>query len=459
MIVLLASLAWAGSADGEVGLDVLTAQSRSTEAKSGPEEKLGATELGVRVRSSVEVTDRFGAEVDYQGREPLMGEVPNSALRLLYEGHLRFGVVPERLDVSVGRFVAPSAVFLPVDGARATWSQGPLEISAFGGRRAITTSRRNVPLGDFLPAAGLSAAYSGPIVRAELLAAWAGDIAVYNTGSDENTAEYEALNVLARVNATPSPAVSAGAQVAFAEQASYVLGPTWADANLTVEALGLWNALGWVAWEPRDDVRLDTSAQIQHVGVYRAGTISGETLTEDDAAPTFADLRVAAAYAPLQRGWIRAEQRYRHRSDRVEWRTGLGFDANDLEVPGLFAKGRLWLDVLKGDAASWAPSVDRIWWTASAGWRKGGFEVEGGTSRVDRAALPVSGRVSDAASPGSPDESEDLSPFVLETQDVAFVRSFWAGKQYFAGVDLERSLHDAELRAMIQVGAIGAVGW
>ena len=57
------------------------------------------------------------------------------------------------------------------------------------------------------------------------------------------------------------------------------------------------------------------------------------------------------------------------------------------------------------------------------------------------------------------ERAEDLSPFVLEAQQVAFVRALWSGRTVFAGADVERSLRDAEWRVFVQIGAVGEVRW
>jgi hypothetical protein len=78
---------------------------------------------------------------------------------------------------------------------------------------------------------------------------------------------------------------------------------------------------------------------------------------------------------------------------------------------------------------------------------------------MERALAPVSSRRSDRNNPGEPTESEDLSPFALEAEDVVFARGWWSGRHVFVGADVERNLHDAETRFYVQVGALGEARW
>ena len=51
-----------------------------------------------------------------------------------------------------------------------------------------------------------------------------------------------------------------------------------------------------------------------------------------------------------------------------------------------------------------------------------------------------------------PGAGDDLAPFVLEAQSTAFVRAFYSRGPWFAGLDFEQSLKDAEFRVLFQAG-------
>lgn len=456
-----AGSARAGSFDGEIGVDGFVATSTSAETAAGEPESMSAFELGLRARARLlEVDDRLEVVLDYRGREPLGGAFPNDSLRLFYRLDARFDVLAGDVtwNVGVGRFVAPSVVFLPVDGLRTEVSLASgLSFQAFGGRRAITTSRRNVPFTRFLPAVGGAARFVRPWLQAEVIGAWARDEVPLVSSGDERVETWDAFNAALSVRVSPAEAWAVGGRLVFADRATYVLGPTWADVSLDVKP-GFYSGHLYGRWRPEDWVTLDLDLLGQQMGVARGGTEFGESVA--DAAPSFVDTRLRAGFRPGTLGWVRPEVRLRARHDRTEVRWGGGVDALELGVPGLFAKGRLYVEHLFGSAdPKWAPGVDRLSWSASAGWSGHGFDGEIGASAVERAANPVSGRRADAADPTLPERSEDLAPFVMETNEIAFLRAFYGARWWYVGVDVEHSLLDAEWRAMLQVGALGRTAW
>jgi len=454
--------AWAGSFDGEVGVDGFVATSKSAETGAGQPESMSAWELGLRARARLlEVDDRLEVVVDYRGREPLGGAFPNDPLRLLYRLDARFDVIASDVtwNVGVGRFVAPSVVFLPVDGVRTEVSlaQG-LSFEAFGGRRAITTSRRNVPFSRFLPAVGGAVRFVRPWMQAEALGAWARDEVPLVSSGEEVVETWDAFNASVSVRVSPFDTWSAGGRLVIADRATYTLGPTWSEVALDVKP-GFYSGHLFGRWRPVDAVLLDLDLLGQQVGVARAGTdYGGEAV--DDVLPSFVDTRLRAGFRPGSFGWIRPEVRLRVRPDRTEIRWGGGVEALDLGVPGLFVKGRLYVEHLFASSdPKWTPAVDRLSWSASAGWNWKGFDGEIGASAIERAANPVSGRRADPGEPTLPERSEDLGPFVMETNEIAFLRAFYGARWWYVGVDVEHSLLDAEWRAMLQIGALGRTSW
>lgn len=457
MLLACLSTAGAGELEGEIALDGLHAASTSEEPSSGPEPTLAAQELGMHVRG--EITEgRFLGALDYHGREPVGGTFPNTPFRLLYRAEGVATLVEERWDVAAGRFLAPSVVFLPVDGVRTVLTPSErLRFEAFGGRRGISTARANLGFDVMLPAAGGSAGYLAPGGSLDATVAWAGDQVILGTPADPFTDTFTALNAQVRGMVAPSDALRAGVNGAVAERATYVLGPVPEDPELAVQALDLFHALGWVSLRASDDVRLDYDALHQAAELSRGGVDAippGELELVD---PTFTDNRLKAALRPADLGWIRPDVRLRLRPARTELRYGIGADATELGIPGAFLSGAVYVDdVLMDRTADDVASVDRLLWTASTGYHDGGFEGEVGASFIDRAAAPVSGRVS---APGQPTTSDDLSPFVLEAENVLFARAFFAGRRCFGGLDLEVNALDPEVRAFLQLGVLTEAEW
>lgn len=459
--VALPCCAFAGSFDGEVALDALVASSTADGVGVGPEAGLASADLGARVRARLdELDERLHLALDYQGREPIAGDFRNSRHHLLYAGELRYDVAPGRVSAAAGRFVAPSVLFTPVDGLRVDWTGASGAFaSAWAGRRGVTTGRDNVPLGRLLPALGAHGGWRGERAGVDARASWAADDVSITTAAP-TTGRVGAGSGAVSGWLRPDDRVSVGLSASLAQQVQYTLGPRWADAPLTVGAAGLWSAAAWARVEPAERVRVGAEVHTQEVAVVRVATITGEERSDELVDPRFTDLRLRAEADPLERGWLRADARLRLRPDRTELRTGVGVDATDLGVPGLFAQGSLHLDHLvprAGDAFK-APT-DRLFWRGALGVALDAWEISAGASFVERAANPVSSRRVDPAASGEPTRSEDLAPFVLEAQDVAFLRGFYASRAWFAGVDLERGVHDAEWRAFVQVGLLGGRSW
>ena len=410
-------VAHGGDLDAEVSLDGLHATSRSAQAGAGPQEALSSTEIGFRVRMGLrELEDRLEVEVDYRDREPIAGTFQNRPIRLLYAGELGYAVVEDRLTLALGRFLAPAATLTPVDGVRAELEAGKWELAAYGGRRGFSQSRRNIPLGAFLPAAGGSIARVSERLQVVALGGWSKDRVILLSGGEDVQSETDigAGHAMATLSALPVDAVRFGGQAAFNQQVTYLLGPTWSDLGVEVTAVDLWRGLVWADFEAREWLRLKIDVHHQEVGAYALGAVDTNDARLDLQEPRFTDLRGESDVGLWGHGWLRPLARYRIRHDRREWRWGTALELDDL------------------------------------GQR---VRVDGGASFIERDAAPFgSRRVNGTA-------GEDLSPFVLEAQQLAFVRGFYSAERWFAGLDLERSLRDPEVRIFVQVGVLGEVGW
>ncbi|MEM6929797.1 MAG: hypothetical protein AAF602_22855, partial [Myxococcota bacterium] len=152
LVVGLAVPAWGGELDGFVAIDTLTATSRTDEADAGTS-PTAAADVGITVRSEVtEARDRLVIGLDYRGRVPVAGLFRNREQHLLYRADAAWRA--GRVTVGAGRFFAPSALWLSMDGVRARYAHRALHVFGFAGRRGIALSRRNVPLDTFLPVVG-----------------------------------------------------------------------------------------------------------------------------------------------------------------------------------------------------------------------------------------------------------------------------------------------------------------
>jgi len=452
--MLWALTAQAGSFDGMVSLDGFHASSHSTEFGAGKPPRLTANEIGLRIRSRLyEWNDRILVEVDYRGREPLDGDVRNRNLRLLYRAYAQVDAVENRWTVGGGRFLADSVILLPVDGL---FTRVDLDrrtsLTAFGGRRAFTTSLRNLPLGGSLPAGGLSFRRYRDRLYIDALGVLSRDQLILPADdTEELTANFGASNASVNVVGVPTEALVLGARVNLAEQATYALGPTWLDLN-AVSAYGLWSAVAFADWDLTDHVQLDYTFHRQVVGVLP------EEAGDEIIDPNWMDNRFSANIAPGDLGWIRTQFRHRHRATWQEQRYSLQLDANKLGLPGLYARMKGSFDnITDSPFTAEQGLVDHLFWSTSIGVRHKGFDARGGASFYERSAAPASSRRMDITDPAT--QSGDLQPFVLQAQNIAFLRGFYSGKQWFSGVDIEKNLLDDEFRVLIQLGALTERMW
>jgi len=452
--LLWAVAAYGGSFDGMVSLDAFSAGSHSTDVGAGTPKRMNATELGIRLRGRLhEREDRLLAEVDYRGREPIRGDFANRNLRLLYRAYTQYEVVEDRWTLGGGRFLADSVILLPVDGA---YIRVDLDrrtaLTAFGGRRGFSTSMRNLPLNTMLPAAGLSFRRVRDRLQIDALGVYARDQLVLPAdNTQELTAEFGASNASVSVVGLPAEELVLGARVNVAEQATYALGPTWLDLD-TVSAFGLWSTVAFLDWDLSDHVQVDYDFHRQVVGVLP------EEAGDEIIDPNWMDNRASANFAPGDLGWIRAMFRHRHRDTWQEQRYTLQLDANKLGLPGLYARAKGSFDnITNSPFAREKGLVDHLFWSTALGVRHKGFDARGGASFYERSAAPASSRRMDPTDLAT--ASYDLQPFVLEAQNIAFVRGFYSGKQWFSGLDVEKNLLDSEFRVLVQVGALTEKMW
>lgn len=454
-------LAYAGEAQAQASLDFLFAESRDDNPPDFVTSQLNAQELGMRLRLDLtELDKRLGFHLDYRGREPIAGDFQNETLRLLYRAELEFEALKNTLKTAVGRFIAPAALYLPTDGARLTWTPGAWSLMAYGGRRAISLSRRNLSFDNFLPAVGGQLRYARAWIDAEIAATYSEDEGVFIKGSADDSQEvtenYGSSNAYARVNIRPVQSVMLGGQVSFLEQANYLLGPGWNDVQVDVDSVNIWSANFFADWRPIKGTQFDYTFHYQKATAYRAGLISENGDIDADQAPDFLDNRLRLGYRPFNLGWVRLRGRLRVRPDRQEYRVGGSVIVDQLGLTGLYVQGQLlYEDIVFDDDVENPPDLDRLRWSAAAGYRNFGLDAQVGVRLIDRYGARVSGRQAD----GQSDAIVDLSPFTIGTQRIGFARAFYSQRKYFMGLDWEQNLEDNEFRVFAQIGAFLETSW
>lgn len=444
-----------GTIDAEAAVDLLSANVVNDEPGSGQPPEMTAFELGLRARVYATAFSRHAhVDFDYQGRQPIAGTPgsTNSAIHLISKAEVSFDFLDKLLFLGVGRFLAPSAGMLPVDGLRAQLHVRNLVFQIFGGRRAITSTRTgNVELATFLPAAGASVSLNLPRVQAELAGTFSRD--QVPLGASEQS--FDAFSASARAVGRPLDSLILGAELSAAQRASYVLGPTWNSVELTARSVDLFAAVAFAELRPLKTLRFAYDFRFQQAGLYREGIRldpDDPQVTADGFTPRFIDNRLRIRWRPLGLGWLGPEVRLRIRPDRQEWRLGGFVDLAPDWARGVCLRGNYTYEKMVQTGAELAPS-DRSYWSASVGWRWRGLDVAAGASDVQRSVLPLSSRTYTPYDDG-PNRSVDLSPFVLASQRIAFVRAFYGTGLWFAGLDFEQSLNDGrERRFFVQLGA------
>ncbi|MEN0061115.1 MAG: hypothetical protein AAGA48_03140 [Myxococcota bacterium] len=438
--LLLLAKAMGGDLDGRVAFDTLAATSRTEDPGAGVPQS-SAMDVGIQARGELsELDGRLTIGVDYRGRVPVAGVFRNREQHLLFRAEAAWQSGP--WEVGLGRFTVPNALWVSMDGVRATWRSKTLGITGFVGRRGLSTSRRNVPLNVFLPVVGGEIRATTKTISASLNGGLAGD-RIELPGLTEDV---QAGAVQAQVSVRASERTLLGASTSLANEANFLVGPNVGDLSLTVQALSLYRAQAFASWRMAPKIRLRTTFLHQQVAVAPDASL-GLPLVD----PSFTDLRVQTVLGNPAVGFVRPDVRFRARTERFELRFGVATEAHPPALRGAYGLARGWLEQRLDDPSF----VQHVRWQIGAGFERGPGQIEAGVGMVDRTAGPVSSRSSTAAGL----ESEDLSPFVLEAQNVAFLRGFFTSRGWFGGLDMEANLLDRELRAFLQVGIIGRTSW
>ena len=439
----------------EAGVDVLAANVVNTSPLAGTPSELTAAELGLSARLHATALDtRAHVDVDYMGRQPFAGNSQDSAIHLLYQAEVSGDFADRALTVGLGRFLAPAAELLPVDGIHAKVRFGSIELHLFGGRRAISSSDiSNVDFKTFLPAAGGSVALRLPRLQGEVGVTYSRDQLPLLMGTAYP--QVDASSAFARATGRPFDWLVLGAEVSLAQRADYFLGPVWNSVGVTAPSVDLFYALGFFELRPSKSLRIAYDVHFQQAALFRQGVLANAndpTVTAVGFVPTFLDNRLKVKWRPLELGWLVPEVRFRARPDWNELRAGASADLAPEWAMGLCVRASFAYDKMV-QRGSLVPPADRSFWSASVGWRGRGLDVALGASDVERSALPISSRLYTPYN-DAPTQTNDLSPFVLQAERVAFVRAFYGSGLFFAGVDFEQSLTDArERRVFAQLGA------
>jgi hypothetical protein len=449
-IVLVSSPAEAGDFDAMSSVDFFRGEAKSDA------ERFAAQEIGIAIHARFrEIDDRLHAAVDYRGREPVGGDLDRDADRLLYQGEIGFIVLEDTLDLTIGRFVAAGPAFLALDGLRVDLDLGGFHAVAYGGRRAITSSRRNVRLGDLLPVAGGGVRYVDRSFFAAIDGAFARDQVPLIVQRDAEVLEdHDSGSLVARASGRPLDWILLGGALSFVERAAYVLGPTWSSARLDALAFNFYGASLYADVRPLEWLQLAYDGQFQRAAFFRSGTTDAADEIQD---PNFFDNQLTVGVRPLEIGWARGSVRFRLRNDRREMRYGLSVEAHDLGIDGPYLGGHVFYEDVTFETAG--PDLDRLLWKAFAGYRGFGLDASAGVSFLERMSGPLSGLAFDPRSPGAPSEPDDLSPLVLEARRIFFLRLFYAWTFVFAGGDLEVGLDDREILFFVQAGAVWGTSW
>lgn len=445
----VASTARAGGVEAAASVDVFHADN----AGAGSPEVAGAQELGIGARLRFREFDddlRFAAH--YTGREPLFGDVQNTALRTLWETWLSYALLDDAITLRAGRFAVPAATLLVVDGADARFGlPWGFTASLFGGRRGLTSSLREAGVSLWLPVVGAGAGWRHDLASIDVVVDYAQDQAYFANGATESP--WGGFDALAQASSRPFDWLMFGGRFAFVQRGAYALGPTWTDLRVQTQVIDLFSAYGFAEWRPHHLVRLGYDVQYQRPRVVRTASLVGPDEVPELVDPFFLDNRVTASVSPFAIGWLRAGARHRWRPERNELRYFGEIDVNHLAPVGVYGKALVVYEDVIENGAAWDPGPDRLLGSTAVGYEDYGFDVSTGISYIERSATPWSGRSLDATRPA------DLSPFVLEAQRIWFVRGSYGMREWYVAVDAERNVDDAEYRFFVQVGGRLELAW
>jgi hypothetical protein len=443
-----------GRLGAQLGLDFFHAQSQNTGFNAGSPATQKLQDVSFRLRANLsEFNQRLKVRLHYLGREALPGDVSNKTLRLLHEAFATYEVIPEILHGTLGRFRAVSAVFLPIDGGRLSLTlPAGFSARAYGGRRAITTSREMVPIDQQLVAVGGSVAWKHRLGRVDIAGGYAQDLALVA----DDVEVYGSAFVRMRLQARPLPALRLFALGSLAERAGYILGPTWADSQVSVEVFDVMSAIASLEYRLLERLRLSYHFHFQKPSVYRLGTQTGTGggLVPDVVTPAFVDHGLRVRWLPRGWGWFGAGIRYRLHTEKHEVRATASIVLQQMGLQGLEFRGKLAFDDdLYLDNVIEKTDTQRLFWSAGLALRRWGIELEAGASSVERRAAPVSGRQGDSTVP------EDLALLTLAAQPIIYLRGEWSHKHWYVGLDTERLWTENEFRVLLHGGFYSGVEW
>jgi hypothetical protein len=425
-----------------------------------PGATLGNAELGLTLRADARhlAHDRLDLKLDFRGREGIVGD---SNVNQLWEVSATWHAHP-RVDVKLGRFPTPGGFWLVADGALvrvryASW----ISQSLFGGLRSFTTGRRDTWMSEqplALPLAGTQLVLDHRIVIASLGFTWARDGIDQHLGEDDLTHK----NLIERnvqdeyfldgqIGVMPHDTLYLGAGASFGTRydvrfdAASPYGPT----TLAVATLGAFDAWGVAEWRARKNLRLTYTFNFERVRLFQSELLArkadGSPVQAADGSYEDHVLHLAWRAWRALRVDVSYRLRYRANTD-LEHHPELSVRADEL-WRGLGAFGAVAADVnsLTGKVH------DRVLWSAGLSFARPWLDVRAGVQYTQGVG---SGLTFSQRTPTSPaNEASQLFPYVLESNEIAFVRAFGQFWRMYAGADVEANLNFGQVRMLLQIGA------
>lgn len=429
----------------------------------------GASDAQVAARGRLDVRHAAGGRLDFKldfwGRLDLTQahDDPIAATTLeLRELWVALRDLGGRLDLTLGRLVAPGGFWLFADGARLDLRYGAgLSQAFFGGLRAFTTQRENADL-DLrqpvaLPLAGTSLCYHHALLDAALTFTWARDALDLPTtlGPNDERPQRDVVDELfldLSLSAQPRPTLllAGGASAGSRYDVQFQTPDPTAPVRLGVVTLGALAAWAMALWRPLPALRASYSINYERLRLVESNlpAAAGSGRPPRFTGGTFLDNGVQLAVLPWRAVRIEGQYRLRWREDTdLEHHAVLALQADDL-WRGLGAFASVGVDVFVPVGAS---QTVRLLYAAGLSYRRERLDVGAGVLFTDGVG---SGLLFSQATPtssgGAPSQ---LFPYLLESNRIAFVRVFGSGPRgLFGGLDLEENLDGAQLRAMAQVG-------